>query len=144
MLSVRRAQSRTAAEGVCGLDVNQSLSQPPKCIQLMPHVVPELTKLQEASYIGVRQTWSLELAHGTTLRWRNRLFSCSWKPVRRNSYYPVRTPRLEDTLLNTHACELITILTQRCLSVLRSSCRWSKSVRHPKCALIFLKICRER
>ena len=37
--------SRTAAESVCGLDENQSLSQPTKCILLMAHEAPELTKL---------------------------------------------------------------------------------------------------
>ena len=41
-------------EGVCGLDVNQNLSQPPKCNQLMPHEAPELAKLQVALYVGVR------------------------------------------------------------------------------------------
>ena len=53
-LSVRRRRSKTAAESVCGLDVNQSLPQPTKCIPLTPHKVPELTKLQEASYAGIR------------------------------------------------------------------------------------------
>ena len=53
-LSVRRRRSRTVAESVCGLDVNQSLSQPTKFIPLTPHKVPELTKLQEASYAGIR------------------------------------------------------------------------------------------
>ena len=43
-----------AAEIVSGLDVNQSLSQPPKYIQLMQHKTPELTKLQAALYVGVR------------------------------------------------------------------------------------------
>ena len=42
-----------AAESVCGLDVNQSLSQPTKCIPLTVHKVPELTKLQGAPYVGV-------------------------------------------------------------------------------------------
>ena len=45
---------RTAAESVCGLDVNQSLSQPTKCIPFMAHKAPELTKLQAVSYVGVR------------------------------------------------------------------------------------------
>ena len=42
-----------AAEGVCGLDVNQNMSQPTKCIQLASHKALELKKLQEASYVGV-------------------------------------------------------------------------------------------
>ena len=46
--------SKTAAKSVFGLDMNQSLSQPPKCILLTPHEAPELTKLQAASYVGVR------------------------------------------------------------------------------------------
>ena len=46
--------SRKAAESVCGLDVNQSLPQPTKCITLKAHKAPELTKLQSASYVGVR------------------------------------------------------------------------------------------
>ena len=71
--------SRTVEDGgrerlVCGQDVNQSLSQPTKYIPLAVHKAPELTKLQAASYVGVRQTWPLELAHETELRWKNRLF----------------------------------------------------------------------
>ena len=81
-----RGQSRTAVESICGLDVNQNMFQPTKCIQLTPHKAPELTKLQAASYEGVWKTWSLELAHEITLRRENRSFSCSWKPVRRNRY----------------------------------------------------------
>ena len=46
--------SRTAAESVYGLDVNQSLSQATKCIPLTAHNAPELVKLQAASYVGVR------------------------------------------------------------------------------------------
>ena len=38
----------TAAESVCGQDVNQSLSQPTKYILLPVHKAPELTKLQAA------------------------------------------------------------------------------------------------
>ena len=45
---------RTAAESVCGLDVNQILSQPTKCISLTTHKAPELTTLHAASYVGVR------------------------------------------------------------------------------------------
>ena len=71
---VRRVRSRTAAESVCGLDVNQSLSQPTKYIPLTVYKAPELTKLQASSYVGVRYTWSLELARETELRWKNHLF----------------------------------------------------------------------
>ena len=39
---------------VCDLDVNQNLSQDTKFIKLMPHKAPGLTKLQAASYVGVR------------------------------------------------------------------------------------------
>ena len=53
-VNARRVRSRTAAEVICGLDVNQSLSQPPKCIQLMLHEAPELAKLQATSYVEVR------------------------------------------------------------------------------------------
>ena len=53
-LSVRGGRSRTAIESVRGLDVDQSLSQLTKCILLTPHKAPELTKLQPASYVGVR------------------------------------------------------------------------------------------
>ena len=44
----RNYASRTAAERVCGLDVNQNLSQPTKCIPLTAHKAAELTKLQAA------------------------------------------------------------------------------------------------
>ena len=54
-LSVRRWRSQTTAEGVvCGLDMDQSLSQPTKCTQLTLHNAPKLTKLQAVSYAGVR------------------------------------------------------------------------------------------
>ena len=77
-LRVRRGRSRTAAESVCGLDVNQSPSQPTKYIPLTVQKAPELTKLQAASYVGVRYTWPPELARETELRWKNRLFDRGW------------------------------------------------------------------
>ena len=43
-----------AADSVVGLDVNQSLSQPTKCIPLTAHKAPELTQLQGATYVGLR------------------------------------------------------------------------------------------
>ena len=73
-LRVRRVRSRTAAESVCGLDVNQSLSQPTKYIPLTVHKAPELAKLQAVSHVGVRYTWPLELARETELRWKIHLF----------------------------------------------------------------------
>ena len=51
-----------------------NLSQPTKHILLTVHKAPELTKLQAASYVGVRYTWPLELARETELRWKNHLF----------------------------------------------------------------------
>ena len=55
-------------ERFCGLDVNQSLSQPTKYIPLMVRKAPELKKLQAASYVGARYTWPLELAREIELR----------------------------------------------------------------------------
>ena len=71
---VRRVRSRSAAESVCGLDVNQSLSQPTKYIPLTVHKAPKLTKLQAASNVEVRYTWPLEVARETELRWKNHIF----------------------------------------------------------------------
>ena len=76
--TVESTSSTTVEDGgrerfVCGLDVNQSLSQPTKYIQLTVHKAPELTKLLAASYVGVRHTWPLELARETELRWKNHL-----------------------------------------------------------------------
>ena len=53
-LSVRRGRSRTAAESLCGLDVNQSLPQRTKCIPLTAHKASELTELPAATYVGVK------------------------------------------------------------------------------------------
>ena len=79
-LRVRRGRSRTAAESVfCGLDMNQSLSQPTKYIPLTVYKAPELTKLQAASYVKVRYTWPLELARETELRWKNHRFMLKLK-----------------------------------------------------------------
>ena len=100
-LRVRRVRSRTAAESVCGLDVNQSLSQPTKYIPLTVHKAPELTKLQKASYVGVRYTWSLELARETELRWKNHLFLLKLKACA-GQRVTLRMPRLEDTVLDAH------------------------------------------
>ena len=87
-LRVRRVRSRSAAESVCGLDVNKSLSQSTKYIPLTVHKAPELTKLQAASYVGVRCTWPLELARETELRWKNHLFLKKNQNAPRPSEHP--------------------------------------------------------
>ena len=104
-LRVRRVRPRTAAESVCGLDVNQSLSQPTKYIPLTVHKAPELMKLQAASYVGVMYTWPLQLARETELRWKNPLFCCKLKAcagqrVTLFERLDWKTPRLMHTLAN--------------------------------------------
>ena len=104
-LRVRRARSRTAAESVCSLDVNQSLSQPTKYIPLTVYKAPELTKLQEVLHVGVRYTWSLELARKTELRWKNHLFllklkACAGQLVTLFERLGWKTPCLMHTLAN--------------------------------------------
>ena len=104
-LRVRRVRSRTAAESVCGLDVNQSLSQPTKYITLTVHKAPELTKLQTASHVGVRHTWSLKLARETELRWKNHIFLlklkvCAGQRVTLVERLDPKTPCLMHTLAN--------------------------------------------
>ena len=79
---------------------------------------PRAHKLQAASYVGVRYTWPLELAHETELRWKNHPF-VEVEGLCRASGYPLRTPRLEDTMLDAHTREPITAITQRYLGVLR-------------------------
>ena len=102
-LRVRRVRSRSAAESVCGLDVNQSLSQPTKYIPLTVHKAPELTKLQTASYVGVRCT--LELARETELRGKNHLFllklkACAGQRVTLFERLDWKTPCLMHALAN--------------------------------------------
>ena len=104
-LRVRRVRSRTAAESVCGLDVNQSLFQPTKYISFTVHRAPELTKLQAASYVGVRYTWLLELARETELQWENHLFllklkACAGQRVTLFERLDWKTPCLMHTLAN--------------------------------------------
>ena len=124
-LRVRRQRSRSTAESACGLDMNQSLSQPTKYIPLMVHNPPELTKLQAASYVGVRYTWPLELARETELRWKKTSIFVEVESLCEATGYPLRTPRLEDTVLDAHTREPITVTTERYLGVLRF-CRWSQ------------------
>ena len=104
-LRVRRVRSRWAAESVCGVDVNQSLPQPTKYIPLTACKAHELTKLQAASYVGVRYTWPLELARETELRWKNHLFllklkACARQRVTLFERLDWKTPCLMHTLAN--------------------------------------------
>ena len=142
-LRVRRGRSRTAAESVCGLYVNQSLSQPSKYIPLTIHKAPELTKLQAASYVGFRYTWPLELARETELRWKSHPFLLKVESLCGATGYPLRTPRLEDIVLDAHTCEPITVITERYLDVLRF-CKWSQSGHNQKLAHFIAEIRVER
>ena len=47
--------------------------------------------------------------------------------------YPLRTPRLEDTVLDAHTREPTTVITERYLGVLRF-CRWSQPGHYQKLA----------
>ena len=89
---------------VCGLDVNQSLSQPTKYIPLTVHKAPELTKLQAASYVEVGYTWPLELTRETELRWKNylllKLKACAELRVTLFERLDWKTPCLMNTLAN--------------------------------------------
>ena len=73
------------------------------------------------------------LAHETVLRWKNHLI-VEVEILCGATVYPLRTPRLEDTVLDAHTRKPITVITQRYLSVLRF-CRWSKLGHHQKSAL---------
>ena len=79
--------------------------QPTKYIPLTVHKVLELTKLQAASYVGVRYTWPLELARETQLRWKNHLFllklkACAGQRVTLFERLDWKTPCLMHTLAN--------------------------------------------
>ena len=110
-LRVRRGRSRTAAESVGGLYVNQSLSQPTRYIPLTVHKAPELTKLQAASYVEVTYTWPLELARETELRWKNHLFLLKLKACARQ-----RVTLFERLDWKTPACLMYTLTNQLRLS----------------------------
>ena len=142
-LRVRRVRSRSAAASVCGLDVNQNLSQPTKYIPLTVHKAPELTKLQAASYVGVRYTWPLELARETELRWKNSSLFVEVESLCGATGYPLRTPRLKDTVLDAHTREPITVITERYLGVLRSR-RWPQPGHNQKLAHLISEIRVER
>ena len=53
--------------------------------------------------------------------------------------YPLRTPRLEDTVLDAHTREPITDITERYLGVLRF-CRWSQPGHNQKLAHLISEI----
>ena len=57
--------------------------------------------------------------------------------------YPLRTPRLEDTVLDAHTREPITAITERYLGVLRF-CRWSQPGHNQKLAHLISEIRVER
>ena len=57
--------------------------------------------------------------------------------------YPLRTPRLEDTVLDAHTREPIIVIIERYLGVLRF-CRWSQPGHHEKLALLISEIRVER
>ena len=57
--------------------------------------------------------------------------------------YPLRTPRVEDTVLDAHTREPITVITERYLGVLRF-CRWSQPGHNQKLAHLISEICVER
>ena len=57
--------------------------------------------------------------------------------------YPLRTPRLEDTVLDAHTREPITVITERYLGVLRF-CRWSQPGHNQKLAHLISEIGVER
>ena len=57
--------------------------------------------------------------------------------------YPLRTPRLEDTVLDAHTREPITVITGRYLGVLRF-CRWSQPGHDQKLAHLISEIRVER
>ena len=142
-LRVRRVRSRSAAESVCGLDVNQSLSQPTKYIPLTVHKTPELTKLQAASYVGVRYTWPLELARETELRWKTHLFllklkACAGQRVTLFERLDWKTPCLMHTLANQ-----LRFITERYLGVLHF-CRCPQPGHNQKLAHLISEIPGER
>ena len=57
--------------------------------------------------------------------------------------FPLRTPRLEDTVLDAHNCEPTTVITEIYLGVLRF-CRWSQSGHNQKLAHLIPEIRVER
>ena len=57
--------------------------------------------------------------------------------------YPLRTPRLEDTVLGAHTRKPITVITEIYLGVLRF-CRWSQTGHNQKLAHLIPEIRMER
>ena len=104
-LRVRRVRSRSAAESVCGLDVNQNLSQPTKYIPLTVHQAPSSRNCQQHRMWELGYTWPLELARETELRWKNHLFllklkACAGQWVTLFERLDWKTPCLMHTLAN--------------------------------------------
>ena len=141
-LRVRRVRSRTAAESVCGLYVNQSLSQPTNYIPLTVHKAPSSRNCKQ------HRMWEL----GTHGRWNyhakpsydGKIVSfVEVESLCGATGYPLRTPRLEDTELDAHTREPITVITERYLGVLRL-CRWSQSGHNQKLAQFISEIRVER
>ena len=97
---------------------------------------PGLTKL------GVKHTWPLEVARETELRWKNISF-VEVESLCGATGYPLRTPRLEDTVLDTHTREPITVITEGYLVVLRF-CGWSQPGHNQKLAQFISEIRVER
>ena len=126
---------------VCSLDVNQSLSQPTKYIPLTVHKAPELTKLQSASYVEVRYTKPPSSRNRATME-KSSLF-VEVESLCGATGYPLRTPRLEDTVLDAHTREPITVITERYLGVLRF-CRWPQPGHNQKLAHLISEIRVER
>ena len=99
--------------------------QSTKCIPLTtPHKALELTKLQAASYVRVRSTWPLELAQETELRRKIVFFVVVFESLCGATVTLFERLDGKTPVLDAHPRELITIITQRYLSVLRF-CRWS-------------------
>ena len=117
-LRVRRVRSRTAAESVYGLDVKQSLSQPTKYIPLTVHKAPSSRNCQQHR---MRELSS----HGgwyyhTKPSYDGKIVSfVEVESLGGATGYPLRTPRLEDTVLDAHTREPITVIKQKYLVVLR-------------------------
>ena len=141
-LRVSRVRSRTAAESVCGVDVNQSLSQPTKYIPLTVHKAPELTQLQAALYVRVGYTWPLELARETSYDGKIIPF-VEVESLCGATGYSLRTPRLEDTVLDAHTRKAIKVMTETYLGVLRF-CTWSQPGHNQKLAQFISEIRVER
>ena len=132
-LRVRRVRSRSAAESVCGLDVNQS---PVSADQIHPtHGTQSPRAHETASSIvfgsQVHMAAGISTRNGATME-KSSLF-VEVESLCGATGYPLRTPRLEDTVLDAHTREPTTVITERYLGVLRF-CRWSQPGHYQKLA----------